>query len=391
MSPRSIHFVSFQWPSPPDYGGVIDVYHKIRALREEGWNVTLHSYAYRDRKNPDISKSPANETYLYTRSLSPLKALGSDPFIVASRKNRELLQRLGNLPAGTPIIFEGLHNAAFLSHPLLADKIKILRAHNVEHDYYRHLAGNSSGLKQMFYSSEAKKLEKYESEAVNADIIAAISPADADHFRERFPKVKTIHIPCFYDDSALYSSSEETPEMSESRYALYHGNLGVEENSAAVRYMLSRLGEAFSDSFPLVIAGRNASAELREAIEAAPNARLVDSPSAREMHTLIRDAAAVLLLTNQPTGIKLKLLDTLAQANGRILANRDMIADPVFESVLEIADTPDAQIEVLRRAKEGKTSAEEVERRRKLLADNYSTRASARRLTEAIDSLRQPR
>ena len=31
-----LHVVSFQVPFPPDYGGLIDVYYKLKALKEAG-------------------------------------------------------------------------------------------------------------------------------------------------------------------------------------------------------------------------------------------------------------------------------------------------------------------------------------------------------------------
>lgn len=34
-----LHVVSFQVPFPPDYGGLIDVYYKLKALKEAGCSV----------------------------------------------------------------------------------------------------------------------------------------------------------------------------------------------------------------------------------------------------------------------------------------------------------------------------------------------------------------
>ena len=42
MSLKGINIVSFNVPYPPNYGGIIDVYYKIKALREIGCEVVLH-------------------------------------------------------------------------------------------------------------------------------------------------------------------------------------------------------------------------------------------------------------------------------------------------------------------------------------------------------------
>ena len=42
-----LHVVSFQVPFPPDYGGVIDVYYKLKALKKAGHSIILHTYKYK--------------------------------------------------------------------------------------------------------------------------------------------------------------------------------------------------------------------------------------------------------------------------------------------------------------------------------------------------------
>ena len=44
--PKKIHVVAFDVPYPADYGGVIDIYHKVEALHHQGIEVILHMYQY---------------------------------------------------------------------------------------------------------------------------------------------------------------------------------------------------------------------------------------------------------------------------------------------------------------------------------------------------------
>lgn len=383
MKPLSIHLVSFQWPVPADYGGVIDVFHKIRALRQAGAEVTLHSYAYRDRKNPDISLSPADHTFIYDRDTSPLRLLSSDPYIVRSRRSNILLERLAQLPPGTPVIFEGLHTCSFLSHPLLADKFKIVRAHNVEHDYYSQLARNASGLRRLYLDSEARKLARYVDVLGRADLILAISPDDCNWYKSRFPSVPVVHIPCFYNDENLHKPLPEPLSPSVKPYLLYHGNLGVEENKAAVEYILSRLRPLLPADLPIVFAGRYAPASLSRKIAAA-GATHFSAPSPAEMQSLIADAAVTLLITNQNTGIKLKLLDTLASARGHILATTQMAADPALNPLLSIADSPSEQAQAIREMLLSPPSLNRLAERRERLSASYDTSIRAREIISHI-------
>lgn len=136
MPKYRLHVVSFDVPFPPSYGGVIDVFYKLKALHEAGVQITLHCFQYGRERATELEKYCAEVNY-YSRKTSLLQLLSSEPFIVNSRKSDSLLKALA--ATDDPILFEGLHCCAYLAHPLLAKKKKIVRTHNIEHDYYRAL------------------------------------------------------------------------------------------------------------------------------------------------------------------------------------------------------------------------------------------------------------
>ena len=43
-SDMKLNVVSFDIPYPPDYGGVIDIYYKIKALNSAGIKIHLHCF-----------------------------------------------------------------------------------------------------------------------------------------------------------------------------------------------------------------------------------------------------------------------------------------------------------------------------------------------------------
>ena len=51
---RRFHVVSLQVPFPPDYGGVIDIYYKLKALKKMGYETWLHTFRY-DRSRAERS------------------------------------------------------------------------------------------------------------------------------------------------------------------------------------------------------------------------------------------------------------------------------------------------------------------------------------------------
>ena len=109
---NKIHIVSFQNPFPANYGGVIDVYYKIKALKNAGYYIILHTYCYgRDKSENDL-KNVADEVYFYTRKTGIISQLSFLPYIVNSRRDNKLLTDL--LKDNYPILFEGLHTCFLL-------------------------------------------------------------------------------------------------------------------------------------------------------------------------------------------------------------------------------------------------------------------------------------
>jgi hypothetical protein len=104
---------------------------------------------------------------------------------------------------------------------------------------------------------------------------------------------------------------------------LFHGNLSVQENVLAY-YSLAEAG-VFDLPYQFVVAGLNPSERLIADLSAQKNVRLVKSPNDQTMTELIQNAHVHLLFTNQPTGLKLKLINVLYSGKF-IVCNPHMLA-----------------------------------------------------------------
>ena len=382
-----MHVVSFQVPWPADYGGAIDVYYKLKALKQAGIEIVLHTFCYRGRGDSDMLHQVADEVYFYPRAISPVYLFSRKPFIVKSRCSNLLLNRLASAPANEPILFEGLHTTAFLAHPALKQHFKIVRTHNVEHEYYAGLASATPGLpKRMFYISEAFKLKRHEPVLAHADAILAISESDYDYFASKFGHAKTHLVNCFYNDApSTYSlNTDESNLIPAKPFLLYHGNLSVEENHKAAMHILKQVSPKLHGRNPLVIAGKTPSKTLCDMIAATPNTILIDSPSASLMHALVERASVHLLFTFQPTGIKLKLLSALTTGRGHCIANTAMANDSALASLCHIADTTDQQADIANQLVGSYISNDEKLRRDSILQSRFSSAAGAEKIIGLI-------
>jgi hypothetical protein len=323
---KGIHVVSLDVPFPPDYGAMIDVYHRCKALKKLGIYVVLHCFEYgRGQKNALLDV--ADEVHYYTRKKNIFDLFSSTPFIVKSRANKCLLEQL--IKNNFPILFEGVHTCAFAAHPALKNRWKGVRAHNVEHDYYAELAKIEKKLmKRFFFSIEAKKLAHFESIFHHVQEILTVSPKDTAYFQSHYQKGK--YLPVF--NPLSWGNSE----VGTKKYALFHGNLSVIENENAVRYLIAEVWEK-TFSLDLVIAGKNPSKNFQQYLSKLPfNVSCIANPSDENLNQLIREAKINLLATFQNTGIKHKLLNCLA--NGAFcLASPQMVEGTGLEKWVEAA------------------------------------------------------
>ena len=136
MTENHLHIIAFDVPYPANYGGVIDVFYRVKALIEAGIKVYLHCFEY-GRGEQEILKR-CHEVKYYQRDTSFVKQLSFTPYIVNSRQSEALVQDL--LKDDYPILCEGLHTTAVLNDKRLKSRKIYVRAHNIEHDYYQALA-----------------------------------------------------------------------------------------------------------------------------------------------------------------------------------------------------------------------------------------------------------
>lgn len=297
---RTLHIVAFDVPFPANYGGVIDIYYKIKAIYEEGIDIKLHVYNYgRKLSKSELSKYCSEINY-YSRKIYKNPFMGTLPYIVNSRNSSDLLNNLQKDQA--PILFEGLHCTYYLAHPSLQNRVKIVRTHNIEHHYYKHLESSESKyFKKYFFRIEAEKLKKHQEILKHANIIAAISPNDTSYFNKKFGN--TIYIPAFHSNNKMVKPDNKGD------FVLYHGNLSVPENYKAAKQLILNVFSKIKTR--AIIAGNNPPKELITLCNMHQNVELKYNLSTDEIHQLIENAHINVLYTNQNTGIKLKLLNAL--------------------------------------------------------------------------------
>lgn len=324
-----LHVVAFDIPVPVNYGGAIDMYYKLKALAKLGVRIYLHCFQYGGRKPAPELEQLCEKVFYYPRKRFASDPTEMFPYIVNSRKDENLLRNLKELKF--PILFEGLHTCYYLSHPDLRRRKKIVRLHNIEHEYYRYLAQYEKNyFKKMYYLSESQALKSFEANLKHAQFIATISASDYAYYSKKHPRVFLLH--------PFHANEEVNILEGIGQYALYHGSLEVNENHYAAMFLVEKVFSRIE--YPLIIAGNKPKKELIEKVQKYKNITIKTNLSADEITELVRQAHINVLPTFQPTGIKLKLI--LALFNGRhCLVNPPMIENTGLESLCHVATSPE--------------------------------------------------
>lgn len=372
MQNRKIHIVSFTIPYPPNYGGVIDVFYKIKALWENNVEIILHCYEY-DRCRTDELLKFCKKIYYYKRKKSIFHFLSVTPFIVKSRSSQKMLRILKN--DNYPIIFEGIHTTYFLPELIRNNRKVIIRTHNIEFKYYNALAKKETNIfKKFYYFSEAQKLKLYERLILDKGSLATISEADQNYFLKINPNSSLI--------PAFHSNKKVTAKTGSGNYILFHGNLSINENIQAAFYIAKNI--CTKVDFKFIFAGKDPKNRFKKLISEYKNIEIISNPSESRMYELISEAHISLLITFQDTGFKLKLINALFM--GRFcLVNHLMVKNTGLEDLTQIADSPQLLINQINYLMKQTFGQDELNQRKQTLLKNVNNNFNAQKIITLLN------
>lgn len=369
MQKTKVHIISFDVPYPADYGGVIDVFYKLKALHDAGVDIYLHCFVYGRAHAASLEKYCAKVFY-YKRKTGLAGISLSMPYMVYSRRDAALLPNLLSIDA--PIIFEGVHCAYLLHHPALKNRKKILRNHNIEQDYFALLAKRETSLfKKLYYNIESALLRSFETKLQPADALLPISLQDTAYFKALYPEKQVQLIQGFHP------YNEITSLPGKGSFCLYHGNLGHPENIEAALFLIN---EVFSElKIPLVLAGRNPDEKIIAAVKKHQHISIVANPDEADMNKLIANAQIQVLPSFQASGLKLKLLYALFGGKF-VIANQQILQGSGLEDLCSIAENATAFKQKILLLMSAEFSDMEIEKRKQILLQDYSNKLNALKL-----------
>lgn len=371
---KVLHIISYHIPYPANNGGLFDVWYKIQALQRQG--VQIHLHCFEDNREPqDILHQYCASVNYYPRQTGHKGISTALPYIVASRKHEDLLERL--LQDNHPILMEGIH----CSYPLVDERFRnrqrYVRLHNVEHQYYRDLAhATHNPLRKLYYIRESIMLKRYEKRIAGLAVFGAITGQDRDRFHQEMHADRVEHLPLFIPGDWTVNASTGMGS-----FCLYHGDLSVDANEKAAFWLLDQVFSKIN--CPLVIAGRDPSPRLLALAKTMQHTCLVANPGDRELQDLISKAQVHVLPAFTHTGIKIKLVN--AVFHGRhCIVNKAMVSGSGLEPVCTLADTAASFRQAVKQLIDEPFTREAILARQQLTRQLFDNEKNAAQLISAL-------
>lgn len=371
---KELHIVCLDVPWPADYGGAIDMLNRIKMFHQLGIKIHLHYFSYNERGTPNELNQFCETISVYTRE-KPQSGLSFKlPYIVSSRINDQLIERLQK--DDHPVLLEGIHCTGIL--PMLKNGHRkiVVRMHNEESTYYRELARSENHIvKKIYFLNESRLLKKYTHHLPGHVLYACISENDVRILHDEYKLSDVRFLPAFPGWQNVMG------QEGQGNFCFYHGNLSVPENEEAATWLLCKV---FTKArIPFVIAGKKPSRRLHKLAELCQHTCLVADPAETEMNDLIRKAQINVLpsFNKSCTGIKLKLLHALFEGR-HCVVNDQMVQGTGLKDACHIGTNANAFASIILQLFHQPFTKEEIILRKQLLGDTYDNEKNALKLSQ---------
>lgn len=367
-SNKVIHVVSFNNPFPPVYGGVIDVYFKLKALHEIGYQIHLYSFVRNLPKQQSELEKICASVHFYERKWHLKNLLSLQPFSIISRFHKDLFLKLKN--SEEIVLFESFQTTSMIGKLNL--KNAFLRLHNDEENYYGGIARSEKNpLKKLVFKIESLRYKRYQPKMLRKfRKVFTLSLAETEWVEKLSGNAE--YVPVFH------GNREVDIVTGRGNYALFHGDLRTSDNLAVAKYFIEIFKK--NDS-KLIIASSTGRGVMEKEMEGHENLTFVQIESFDHLKLLIQNAQFNLVYSFQNSGTKLKLLNSLFY--GRFcLINENVVDDEALKDLCISIKDEAHFIQQFEEKKEEVFSG--VAQRKKVLEQQFSDLENARKIDHSL-------
>jgi hypothetical protein len=372
MQEKQLNIVTFDNPFPPNYGGVIDVYYKIKTLYDLGIKIHLHCFVNEIPLEFEALEKITASIHFYKTTRKWFYVFSKLPISVISRKDSELVKNL--LKNDAPILFEGLKATCLINDFRLKHRNFYLRFHNIEHNYHCGLAKSETlFIKKFLFWREAIKYKNYEAVVSNFSKTFTLSKHENEYVNEKYNN--GVYIPVFHGNYQVTEISDF------GKFALFHGDLSTADNRKAALFLI----EVFKDlpNCDLIIASSYGKELIQSKISNLTNIKFEELNDDKHLELLFSEAHICISWSFQKSGTKLKLINSLFQSRHNII-NENISDDDAIISLCSSVSNKEELIQSINKLLKIPYDKKCIEEKKNILNKILDNKVNANQLMKFI-------
>lgn len=363
MKKLKILYITPFYPFPPNDGGKIVIYNRIKHLALLGHEIYLYSLIWakdkqRLRENDVVEmkrycKEVHISAYEYSKPLKIAKALLASVVKADTLKNLTIPEEFKHeLQAAVQSqhfdfgIVEFTYFGVWVKK-ILQDRIKlVLSIHNIDSQFYREIARAEQNIVRKIYlyyeSILAKRMELAPFFKKEYDLFMFLSDVESEYIIQKVPDVRDrfVSFPFGLFDKETYAGA---PVKKNGKLILFTGALNMGTNIKGVKWFLKEVMPAVRSKVPDAVfyaVGSNPSPELIRLQDEYTDFKIFANVDKIEPYMSAADLFVIPLLGG--VGLKIKLFDALS-ARKLIVTTKSGVIGTDFKDgdLLFVADTPE--------------------------------------------------
>lgn len=244
-----------------------------------------------------------------------LSLFNGEPIQVGYYYNRRVQKYLNtHLSAGTIAVAGLIRTAKYLLSSDVSGQYSLDMVDSIGMNYQRSAGTTSSFLWKRLYSVEAKRLLRYEKEAVERFSVSfLINQQEEEAYR---PFGKTKWLPHGVKPELL-TYTKTNPQFRNA--VAFIGKMNYQPNVDAMKWYIENVHSKIGNSIPLIIAGALPTREIQDLAKACPNILLTGY--CEDPYIYLNSAFAVIAPMQSGGGIQNKVLESMALGKVTVLTS----------------------------------------------------------------------
>ncbi len=342
------------------------------ALYDLGVKIHLHCFVDQIPYtiDPEVKEMTEN-VFFYQKKKNPLLYFSGIPFAAAIRDSEALLKNLEKDKA--PILFEGLQTTHIIRFLRDHDHKLYLRYHNNEKEYYKGLSVSEKNIfKKIIYKIESLKHSGYQKKLLNKfEAVFCLSEKEYNEVETYSKNAQLIHI--FHGNQSVKQLDKK------GNYFLFHGDLTTADNKKALIETIDLFKTL--PQYKLLVASDRAGEDIKKRISTIENITLTPIQTTENLHHLLENAHANILISYQNSGTKVKLFNTLYNSRF-VIINGNITDDPILTDLcLYGTNMAEIRQHIITSAEKNYDAAE---KRKEILEKTHSDHAKAEEIVKII-------